>query len=132
MKDKSALPEVLLLRRRTGAVNNDTNGVYAITIPVASQGQITRHTEAEAQHFAGIEVGELVGEKEIPPRKTPTVSTPSPFQSPLMGRSPAVPKRKLTSATPVLLLLRRKNWPGGGAEDADRVHAVTVPVTRHR
>src|SRR5918999_2056502 len=39
------------------------------------------------------------------------VSSPSPFQSPATGRSPAAPKLKLADEDPALLVLRRYQLP---------------------
>src|SRR5205823_5853282 len=47
---------------------------------------------------------------------TPTVSTPSPFQSPTTGSQPTAPYWKTMSAAPGVLLLRRYQVPVDGSK----------------
>ena len=80
--------------------------VHAVVVPVAGDGQVARR----AVEHLDVDVAAGVAFRRYQPwvegRKTPTVSTPSAFQSPASGRSAGVAKVNVTSGSPGVLLLR--------------------------
>jgi hypothetical protein len=52
--------------------------------------------------------------KNVPLRKNPISVLPSPFQSPVTGRSPAWPKVNVRSGAPVVLEFLSSHWPVEG------------------